>query len=164
MNIPLVYPWDTHQGNADGLKKGLFGKNQTVFSLVRKSGNWWGNDTLRWALDNGIVTPHDLQTVPVDLLITRAQMAQLTVASYNAYYNAPCNCDAEKAALEKAQAEAEQAAKDAEQAANDAKKTNEAADQAAKDAKAAQDAVDDLQKFFNDSSWISGSDGDKITA
>jgi len=34
----LVYPWDTHQENADGLKKGLFGKNQTVFSLVRKSG------------------------------------------------------------------------------------------------------------------------------
>ena len=38
MNIPPVHPWDTNQENYNGLFKGFFEENKTIFSLVRKSG------------------------------------------------------------------------------------------------------------------------------
>src|SRR3972149_12083001 len=39
MNIPPVHPWDTNQENYNGLFKGFFEENKTIFSLVRKSGH-----------------------------------------------------------------------------------------------------------------------------
>ena len=40
MNIPPVHPWDTNQENYNGLFKGFFEENKTIFSLVRKSGKF----------------------------------------------------------------------------------------------------------------------------
>ena len=102
-------------------------------------------------------TSHD------DELITRGEMAQMTVSTHDELTDAPCDCDAEKAAWEDAEKAAKAAQDAADKAASDAKTANDAADQAAKDSKAAQDKVDELSKFFDDSSSVTGPDGEKIT-
>ena len=122
---------------------------------------WWA-DTARFAYMNGLIQVTADGWMGSETAITRGEMAELTSLAMRLKAQEPCNCDPEKMAWEEAEKKAGETQKTADDAQQAADEKQVAADEAQKKADEARKKVQDLEAFFDDSSFVEV-DGERIT-